>query len=323
MIKLIENEEIISLTASMISKKREPHSIIICGERGLGKKLIARKIAAQLLCEKGGGTACGVCRQCKLIESGSHPDFIVAKASETGNYKVDDIRAITSEAYISPSEGRFKIYLIPDLDRSVQTLPQVQNTLLKLIEEPPESAVIILTARSKEIFLDTIISRTLQLQAQEVSPADAQAYLTEMGRDGILAEEAVRRCGGNIGQCINYCEDEKLRKLADSAEKAAEAIADGNEYALLKALSDCAGKREQFITLAGFMQRIMRDSCRMRVGAEIPRAYSQAVCRKLSAACSARRLTDIYDILGEFSRKASANCMPAVLNNALTAEIFE
>lgn len=320
---LCENHSATDLTASMIRKGREPHSIIICGERGLGKKLIAKTIAAQLLCENGDGFPCGKCRHCRLIEDDAHPDFITVEPSETGNYKVDEIRAVTADAVVSPSEGKYKIYLIADLDRSVQTLPQIQNTLLKLIEEPPESTVIILTARSKEIFLDTIISRTLQLQAEEVSLSGAQAFLIESGVDGILAEEAVRRCGGNIGQCLKYADDEKLRRLADTAEKAAQAIADRNEYALLKAFTECDGKRDSLTALLGYLQRIVRDACRIRVGAEQPRVFSQSVCRSLSVSYPAKRLADIYDIIGDFSRRLSANCLPPVIINALTARLFE
>jgi DNA polymerase-3 subunit delta' len=322
MIKLCGNSRTTELTASMIRKGREPHSIIICGEHGLGKRTLARVIAMQLLCESGNGEPCGKCRQCRLAESGNHPDIITVQASETGNYKADDIRAVTSDAVVSPSEGRYKIYLIPDLDRSVQTLPQVQNILLKLIEEPPESAVIILTARSKEIFLDTIISRTVHLTAEEVTPAEAQAYLEQNGTDSALAEEAVRRCGGNIGQSLEYCENEKLRELAALAEKAMQAVAERSEAKLLRAVSDCDGKRETFITLIGYMQRIARDACRMRVGAEQPRAFSQRVCRSLSENCSAVRLADIYDILGDCSKKASANCSVSIVTNALTAKLF-
>lgn len=322
MIKLCENKRAADLTASMIRKGREPHSIIICGEHGLGKRTIAKVVAAQLLCEEGSGTPCGKCRSCRLIEKDAHPDFITAKPSGSGNYKTDDIRAIVSDAVISPSEGKYKIYLIPDMDRSVQTLPQLQNVLLKLIEEPPDTAVIILTARSKEVFLDTIISRTVHLQAEEVAPAAAQAWLIENGVSAELAEEAVRRCGGNIGQCLEYSQNEDLRNIAAIAERASAAIAENNEYELLTAISECEAKKDSLIKLFTFMQRIVRDSCRIRAGAEQSRIFSQKVCRSMSMSHSALRLADLYDILGDFRYRVSANCSIAMLINALPAKIF-
>ena len=72
-----------------------------------------------------------------------------------------------------------KVYIIPDLDLSVNTVIQVQNILLKVIEEPPEHTAIILTARSKEIFLPTIISRVLSLGMTSVTEAESMACLQE------------------------------------------------------------------------------------------------------------------------------------------------
>lgn len=322
MIELCENRSAAELTSSLIAKGREPHSIMICGEKGLGKKLIAKLIAQQLLCENGTGTPCGVCRACRMIEDGAHPDFITAPANALGNYKVDDIRALTADAQISPSEGRYKIYLIPDMDKSVQTLQQIQNTLLKLIEEPPESVVVILTAKSKEIFLDTIISRTLILQAEEVEPAAAQGYLEAHGVDRAMAEEAVRRHGGNIGRCLDYCGDEKLRAAAEYAENAALAIAQRSEYGLLKALAECELKKEALSAVMVYLQRIMRDACRMRAGAPAPRVFSQKVCGALSESFTTARLADIYDTTGEFLRRIAGNGLLSAIPAAYTASIF-
>ena len=322
MIELIGNERATGLTARMISKGREPHSVIICGEKGLGKRTMARYLAAQLLCESGTGKPCGSCRHCRLVEKGEHPDVITAVSSETGNYKVDDVRAIVSDAYVSPSEGRCKVYIIPDIDRSPQTSVQIQNILLKTIEEPPDSAVIILTARSKEIFLETIISRTVHLNAAEVTPAEAMAYLISHGRDRQLAEEAVRRCGGNIGRALHYSEDEDERALAEIALEGCRALAAGSEYDLLKAVSRCEGKKAAFLTMTGYMIRIIGDAVKMKADNKPGEfIYSREVCLALSRAFHIRRLADAYDALIDHAGKASANCLVPNLQNSLTAAL--
>lgn len=322
MIELVGNQEAIGLTERMIAKGKEPHSVMICGEGGLGKKTLAQYLAAQLLCDEGKGKPCGKCRNCRLVEKNQHPDFITVQSTETGNYKVEEIRKIVSDAYVSPNEARYKIYLIPDVDRSVQTSLQLQNILLKTIEEPPASTIVILTARSKEIFLDTIISRTIHLYAQEVSHADAQAYLIEHGVEMRLAEEAVRRVGGNIGRALHYADSEEERSVADLAVRTCSAIAAHNEYELLLAMSQCEGKKNTFITLTEYMQRVVRDAARMRVKAAVKFAYSQEVCSALSSAFTARRLADMYDVLGEYSRRAAANCLVSNLQNGITAELI-
>lgn len=323
MIELIENERVTELTARMISKGREPHSVMICGERGLGKRTAAQYLAAQLLCEKGTGVPCWECRHCRLVEKGEHPDVITAVSSETGNYKVDDIRGIVSDAYVSPSEGRYKIYIIPDIDRSPQTSVQIQNILLKTIEEPPASSVLILTARSKEIFLETIISRTVHLHTAEVSPANAMAYLIRHGRDKTLAEEAVRRCGGNIGRALIYTENEDERAAADCALKCCRALAAGREYDLLCAVSECEGKKAAFTALVGYMTRIIDDAVKLRTAQpDSEFVYSQEVCRKLGGAFSLRRLADLYDVLTDHAGRAAANCLVSTLQNSLTAALM-
>ena len=322
MIELIENRQVTGLTARMISKGREPHSVMICGERGLGKRTAAQYLAAQLLCERGTGEPCWACRHCRLVEKGEHPDVITAVSSDTGNYKVDDIRGIVSDAYVSPSEGRFKVYIIPDIDRSPQTSIQLQNILLKTIEEPPASSVLILTARSKEIFLETIISRTVHLNVTEVSPANAMAYLISRGKDKALAEEAVRRCGGNIGRALNYTESEEERSAADNALKCCRDLAAGREYELLRDMSECDGKKAAFIALTGYMTRIVDDAVKLRTG--LPDSgfvYSQEVCRALGSAFSLRRLADIYDALTDHAGRAAANCLVSTLQNSLTAAL--
>ena len=149
--KIYGNKTLLSQTEGMVAAKREPHSIIIHGEKGLGKKTVARYIAAQLMCEKHTGVPCGECRACRLIDKGVHPDLIFAKPNDKGNYLVEDIRDnIVGDAPVAPNEGDIKVYVIPDMDLSMQTTVQVQNILLKLIEEPPDHTALILTARSRE-----------------------------------------------------------------------------------------------------------------------------------------------------------------------------
>lgn len=320
---MIGNEASLELVERLIARGREPHSVMICGERGSGKKTLAREVAARLLCEKQDGKSCGVCRHCRLIRDSAHPDLVTAVSSDTGNYKVDDIRALVSEAYVSPSEGRYRIFLIPDLDLSPQTLGQVQNVMLKVIEEPPESAVIILTARTKELFLDTIISRTLSLTTDEVSPAAALAELHERGTDDQTAEESVRRCGGNIGRCIEFCSDESIRETADLAADICRDLADSDEYKLLLDIGRNSGKKQGFIQLMEFSQRLTRDAVRVRAGVEGAYLYSQEVCRALALRYNERRLTEIYDIFVECAARANSNCLISTLGNYLSARLSD
>ena len=72
-VKLYSNEDTKALIKSLINKGREPHSIAICGDKGQGKKTMARYIGAALLCEKGDGEPCGKCKSCKSIHYHIYP----------------------------------------------------------------------------------------------------------------------------------------------------------------------------------------------------------------------------------------------------------
>lgn len=306
----------------MISKGREPHSIVICGEKGQGKKMLAKYIAAQLMCESGTGTPCGKCRSCRMLEHNAHPDFITVTANDNGNYQADTIRSMVSDAVIKPNEGDFKVYLIPDLDKSTSTAVQVQNILLKLVEEPPAHCVIILTAASKQIFLQTIISRVLCLTAELCSPAQAKEWLIAKNK---YSDDEIRRavecCHGNFGRCIEFIEGDILPAAYEIAVGCTDAMINRDEYAVLKALFKADGKKAVFRQAMVFLSEISRDACAARLGVK-----QLAGCYKNGSAKLAKIINDItaeqlYELFCEYIKRLDSNCNTALAMNSLTGEI--
>ncbi|MGN0594309.1 MAG: ATP-binding protein [Hominimerdicola sp.] len=325
--KIYGNSEPVRLVAEMIKKKREPHSIIIHGDKGLGKKTLAKYIAGQLLCEEQTGTPCGKCKACRMLEHDSHPDFIVAKPNANGNYIVDEsIRPIVSDASILPNEGDLKVYVIPDLDMSVSTAVQVQNIMLKLIEEPPAHVAVILTARSKEIFLPTIISRVLSLGMIRVSDEESRQYLTENFPDKTEDEifQAVLAGRGNIGRCEEYLNKTAFFSAVIMARSMANAACRANEYEMLKALFQADGKKAVLREGVFLFSEIVRDACVIRLGdndrkMSVSCDYSGA--RNLAQNVSATNLSRLYDVLWEYINKIDANCNLTLTSNSLAGQI--
>ncbi len=323
--KIYGNSQVIGITAEMVRKGREPHSLMIHGEKGLGKKAMAKYIAAQLMCEKHTGTPCGRCRACTMLNHGAHPDFITAASNEKGNYLVEDIREqIVSDAVVMPNEGDIKVYVIPDLDLSTITSVQVQNILLKLIEEPPDHTALILTARSKEIFLPTIISRCLCLGAVSVTEQESGEYLQENFPEASAQEigDAVRAGHGNIGRCRDYLEKGSFYAAAVLAGRLAGAYITGSEYEMLKALSSESKKpviRESIYLLS----EIVRDA---GVLASNGKTSPMISCDSTAAAEISRRLTPsmsagLYDTLTSYVRRIDANCNLTLAVSSLCAEL--
>ena len=270
---------------------------------------------------------CGICRTCRMIADGVHPDVMVAKANSNGNYIVDDsIRPIVAEAPVAPNEARMKVYIIPDLDLSVNTVIQVQNILLKVIEEPPEHTAIILTARSKEIFLPTIISRVLSLGMTSVTEAESMACLQEKypAVAPALISEAVSAGRGNIGRCVEYLEHSQFFDSVKLARGLCDAMCGGNEYDVLKTLFAADGKKTLLREGLSLFQEILRDSAAFRLGGESEKSVSCAKegAKTLSRSLSSDQAVRLYDIVSDYIGRIDANCNISLTINSLAGQIY-
>lgn len=116
-------------------------------------KIFAQKI----MCEKGG---CGYCNICSKIDRGEHSDLIFAPNDEefdgSGNIKIDEIRKLQQGAYLTAFEAKHRICIIKYADRMTE---QAQNSLLKMLEEPPLNTIFILLTDNVFGLLSTIRSR--------------------------------------------------------------------------------------------------------------------------------------------------------------------
>lgn len=321
------NKEQLELISRMIQKGREQRSIIICGEKGLGKKHLARYIAASYLCEKHEGKPCGECKSCKMAAHGTHPDIITVESNANGNYIIDEsIRPIVADSAVLPNESKYKVYIIPDLDRSVNTAVAAQNILLKLIEEPPEHVVVIMTARSKEIFLQTIISRTLCLAVTATTEQESSDYLhaafPDRPEEDITAALAAGR--GNIGRCTEYLDGTGFAESVAAARELCDAALTANGYNILRALHKVDSKKQLARECVELFGEIVRDACLCRVGETDEKlsvsCYAQGALR-LSTLLSAAECTKLYDTVCDCAARIDANCNLALTLNSFSAKL--
>lgn len=257
--KIYGNSYLLSTLDSMIQRGKAAHSLLIYGEKGCGKKLIADRYTAQLLCESPvSGAPCGVCSSCRNAEAGHHPDVVyVSTSGKLGGYSVDTARDIIADAFIKPNNdtGR-KVYQFRDC-RNMD--PRTQNTLLKLIEEPPDYAYFIFTAEAKYEFLPTIISRCICLGAAPCTEEEAVAALTEEGYGASEVSEAVKCFHGNIGMCREYISQPELRNMVDLTKKLADSIIMKDEYTLSRLMCSVS-ERNAVRTLLVMTDKLIRDA---------------------------------------------------------------
>ena len=109
--------------------------------------------------------------------------------------------------------GDRKIYIIPNAD--TMNIP-AQNSLLKILEEPPLYCIIILIAQNSNAFLDTVLSRAVRIRFSPLDEALVADYLIKNGiLSGDKAYTAASMSGGSIGEAMKIAENEELYELRD------------------------------------------------------------------------------------------------------------
>ncbi len=157
---------------------------LFAGQRGCGKTTMARVFAAAINCEqlsafqkkpKKALMPCLRCSSCTAMQAAKHPDFIeIDAASHTG---VDNVRQIIESSSLMPLMGHKKIYLI---DEAHMLSKAAFNALLKILEEPPTSALFILATTNLLKVIDTVRSRCFQLFFSSIDLESLLQYLQQI-----------------------------------------------------------------------------------------------------------------------------------------------
>ena len=206
---------------------RLAHSYLITGPAKIGKTTLAFDIARAVNCVSN-SPPCDACRQCRLITSGLHPDVreIGLEKARSGRLRtmisIEQVREVQRDASLLPYEGRSRVFVF---ELAEKLSGEAANSLLKTLEEPPESVIIILAASDANAVLPTILSRCRRI---ELSPIPARAvsnFLAEkksVGRE--RANQIAGLSGGRLGWAIEASDDpsiiERIVESMDAIESA-------------------------------------------------------------------------------------------------------
>ncbi|NVM21066.1 MAG: DNA polymerase III subunit delta' [Desulfobacterales bacterium] len=197
---IIGQEKPIGLLSRMIEKDRIPHALLFTGIDGIGRQTTAKTLAMALNCLRPEGVlACGECRSCRKVISGNHPDIIIVKPS--GAFiKIDQVRDVRRQLRFAPLEGNCRAIIVNDA-HNMKT--EAANAMLKILEEPPDATIIILTATQTMDLLPTIVSRCHHIPFRPIPFEKITGVLVARGRlDREAAGTVAILAKGSLGKAL-------------------------------------------------------------------------------------------------------------------------
>ncbi|MGH8233802.1 MAG: DNA polymerase III subunit delta' [Rhodanobacteraceae bacterium] len=197
-----------------------PHALLLCGPAGLGKRSLAEAFVRARLCEAPrAGHACGACRTCRLLTAGTHPDRIFVTLEENPKTHVmrkeiviDQIRGLSARLAMASQLGGWQVAIVDPAD---VMNPSSQNALLKTLEEPTPSSLIVLVSDQPWRLSATIRSRCQRVDFAIPQRTDALTWLEKRGVE--QAATALAAAGGNPGQAWLLAEQGGMQRRQDVA----------------------------------------------------------------------------------------------------------
>jgi DNA polymerase-3 subunit delta' len=290
------NSETVHRLRDMLARKRFPHAVILSGARGAGKYTLALMLAQALNClaptETGGLLDfCGKCANCSRIAQAADLEARFAEAVETREglreadkkdtrlfvqthpdvliippdppqmmIKVDQVRRVIETIYYRPSEARERVYIFTDS----AFMKEAANSLLKVLEEPPEFATIFLLSENPGELLPTIRSRSMVFPLGALPVEDVERYLAEQRPEWKQQQRALvaRLSEGALGRARGFDVDAYVAARAAALAILNSALAGGEHTQLFKITESYragAEGREKTEQLLRTLYSLLRD----------------------------------------------------------------
>jgi DNA polymerase-3 subunit delta' len=208
---IIDQQRPVRILKTLLRTGNIPHALLFTGIEGVGKQSAAEAFAMACNCRslaerRSSGAPlpanevepCGHCRSCRKIQSGTHPDILYLKPTGVA-IRIAQVRELADTLTLKPYEAQTRVVIIKDAH---SLNPHAGNALLKLLEEPPDRTIFILTAPQTADIMPTILSRCQILHFYPVSKARISEMLQNEGLDAdaaamlaAMAQGSPRRAG--------------------------------------------------------------------------------------------------------------------------------
>lgn len=262
---------------SALAQKRVPHAYLLGGSTEQALRQLSLAWTATLLCEHRQGApwfdACGQCPSCAGVLSDQHPDFIHLGGREAATDKdrddtatehrkpigVESVREIRPRAMLTAALGTNKVILIDGLDHFTT---EAQNSLLKIVEEPPTATYFVMwSTRPKHVLL-TIRSRCQTLHLAPQDPSQTQALLIDTFQ---LEPEAARYLAPLVGDDMARAQQMLTHGAVDIIQQLHRVLFEHvDDAALLQTAADLSSDRERSDVALALLEVCVRDHLAMR-----------------------------------------------------------
>lgn len=274
---LIGNERIKKLLRRAVAEQRIGQSLLMAGPRGVGKYQFAIALAQALNCERvKDGAGCGSCGSCLRIERGEHADVrtilreskdpSIKKEPRSQFIKIEQTRSMCEQAQFRPYEGRRRVFIVDDAEWLLQG---AANSLLKTLEEPPPTTLVILITSKPYVLLDTIRSRCQMLNFAPLSASEIEEHLQTKKMPADEARLRARLSRGSIGHALEIVLNE-YREKRDTMLNVVETLGVTRETAKLLSASEYLGRRlekEEFEAHMDVLLVLLDDLFHLKLGA--------------------------------------------------------
>ena len=215
--EVIGQDHVVQTLQNSIAAERVSHAYLFAGPRGTGKTTMARLLAKAVNClaEKPSQRPCNKCDHCKAINENRFLDLIEIDAAS--NTSVDDVRDLRDKINFTPTQGRYKVYIIDEVH---MLSTNAFNALLKTLEEPPPHAIFVLATTEIHKLPATVISRCQRHEFRRVAVNEIVANLTTLVKaEDLQAEKEAltliaRQASGSIRDAQSL-----LDQLASTGKK--------------------------------------------------------------------------------------------------------
>ncbi|MBQ7792215.1 MAG: AAA family ATPase [Clostridia bacterium] len=267
------------------------HAYIFHGNKGVGKTTLAMEFMKAIVCET--HSACGKCAACKQFYSTS--DIKIVEGDKS--ISEDDVRQITSEIYLKPFHFSKKIYLIKDADKMTV---QAQNALLKVFEEPPSYAILILVTSNVSLLLPTILSRGTKIRFSPLTLSELKLCFQNLGKSA-PSDDILSRANGSVTEALSLLESDTYGEMRNSAGSRIVAfLKQKTTREMLAVFKEFLDHEEEFPKLSDLFYSIVYD-CTINDPALKKNPRLETVSLPLATA------SRIYETLSRLSQRLSTN----------------